>query len=807
MTSRTHSTLRPTFAAACLGLALAARAQVPPPPVSPAPVVHLEYDAKGNFTKSILAKDQPGFGFATDHAYDGLSRRFKTKDARNKDTWFGYNGREDLASVTDPRGLITNYELNGLGDLKGLGSPDTGNALMKPDDAGRPKTRTDSRGVLTTFEHDALGRLHSLTYSQSGQASQVVIWNHDQTGAGFSYGLGRLTSTQFPSGSATYGYDPLGRLLTTTQTVTADTTVSLTTGYGYDAAGNITRITYPSGRVLHIPHSGGLPVGMSLAPSAEGAPVPLVGNLSFEPAPGGAAVPRAWEWQLNSGTIAHTRVFDLYGRLVRYPLGGALRDLTYDPADRIVHYTHWDTATGASVAALNQDFGYDELGRLTQITTSVGSWTIGYDDNGNRSAVTASSNSGAPTTRTYTTDPASNRLLALDNPGRTLTPDAAGNVVSDRQGLTYLNFTIDLMGRIAAIEGTRDGARYLTTAYAHDAAGQRVLKKALAERLCINRSDRGSCMTVPVPAGTGVVYAYDQAGRLLGEYRLQDGAVLREYVWLQDMPVAVIDGTAGSPQIYYVQTDHLGTPRTVIDRAGVQRWSWMAEPFGNSAPVEDPVGFGAFRLNLRMPGQYFDAESGLAYNWHRSYDAGVGRYTQSDPIGLQGGINTYAYVENQPTKYSDPTGLYIPGVHNSLAYTQAQGTCLEKRATDLGNMTGGVDREPGSQLPENSHQHAMCAAGADKRGCRIRFEQYVFAEMSRCDLKGLAHALHAVQDSFAPGHVGFHSWKGMPGQPDGESWLAATWHGVRDLFPFTSEPAKMTKALINEWCSRCGDCK
>jgi RHS repeat-associated protein len=130
-------------------------------------------------------------------------------------------------------------------------------------------------------------------------------------------------------------------------------------------------------------------------------------------------------------------------------------------------------------------------------------------------------------------------------------------------------------------------------------------------------------------------------------------------LWLQGMPLAIIDGSPATPAIYYVQTDHIDTPRVVLDRQGRQRWSWVAEPFGNSAPVTNPLGLGALTLNLRMPGQYFDSESGLSYNWHRSYDAGVGRYTQSDPIGLEGGINTYSYAESDPVDKSDPSGLIV----------------------------------------------------------------------------------------------------------------------------------------------------
>ena len=117
--------------------------------------------------------------------------------------------------------------------------------------------------------------------------------------------------------------------------------------------------------------------------------------------------------------------------------------------------------------------------------------------------------------------------------------------------------------------------------------------------------------------------------------------------------------TVGDPGFFYVHADQLGTPRAITrpsDNAVV--WEWAnSEPFGNNGPNESPSALGTFTYNLRFPGQYFDTETGTHYNRFRDYDPGVGRYIESDPIGLGGGINTFGYVQGNPLILSDPAGL------------------------------------------------------------------------------------------------------------------------------------------------------
>ena len=148
-------------------------------------------------------------------------------------------------------------------------------------------------------------------------------------------------------------------------------------------------------------------------------------------------------------------------------------------------------------------------------------------------------------------------------------------------------------------------------------------------------------------------------------------AVGLEGVTLDGMAYTLFDGratwdragktSAATPlatAVYYIYADHLNTPRVITDTTNRVVWKWDSDPFGTDFPQEGTTQNGArFEYNLRFPGQYYDSETNLHYNYFRDYDPSTGRYVQSDPIGLGGGINTYAYVGGNPLSFTDPTGL------------------------------------------------------------------------------------------------------------------------------------------------------
>ena len=164
--------------------------------------------------------------------------------------------------------------------------------------------------------------------------------------------------------------------------------------------------------------------------------------------------------------------------------------------------------------------------------------------------------------------------------------------------------------------------------------------------------------TTPEPVNNDRLYHYNDAGLLTTEFD-GDGNILLEHVYLGSTPVAVIkDGTT-----YFVHVDHLGTPRSITRQNNTVVWGWESKPFGDDA-VTDLIGL---EYNIRMAGQYEDSESGLFYNWNRTYSPKTGRYLESDPIGLGGGLNTYGYVGGNPNSFTDPKGLQFLSASNSVA--------------------------------------------------------------------------------------------------------------------------------------------
>jgi RHS repeat-associated protein len=136
------------------------------------------------------------------------------------------------------------------------------------------------------------------------------------------------------------------------------------------------------------------------------------------------------------------------------------------------------------------------------------------------------------------------------------------------------------------------------------------------------------------------------------------------WIWLDGMPLAEVEfkynsaGAITSTGKYYLHSDHLNTPRLATNQAQTLLWSWDSDAFGLGTPNTDVDGDGVLLdIPLRFPGQVFEAYSNLNYNYFRDYDPNTGRYVQSDPIGLEGGLNTYGYVQANPLISSDMYGL------------------------------------------------------------------------------------------------------------------------------------------------------
>ncbi|MCZ2112525.1 MAG: RHS repeat-associated core domain-containing protein [Anaerolineae bacterium] len=304
-----------------------------------------------------------------------------------------------------------------------------------------------------------------------------------------------------------------------------------------------------------------------------------------------------------------------------------------------------------SRATPDRSYQYDPLYRLSKANagaTTRESYT--YSPTGDRTSATVN---GA--TQAYTYTAGTHHLASVGATVRSY--DANGNTTSN-------NLAYDQRNRLAGwkLQGGQISLGGDSAQYGYNGKGERTVKQVTYNDHCL----APACYPGPgAPTGwlTGTAaFAYDEAGHLIGEYpSLYGPGRNTEYVNLDSTPIAAIR----SSQLHEIETDHLGTPRAIVKpgttpstNVTVWRWDLLGNTFGADAPNEDPDGDGtAFTFNLRYPGQYRDAETGLSYNRSRDFDASIGRYVESDPIGVNGGVNTYSYVNQNPLVAIDPSGL------------------------------------------------------------------------------------------------------------------------------------------------------
>ena len=706
----------------------------------------VSYDANGE----PVTRTDP-LGQATRRTLDALRRTTGTTFADNASVQQAWNALDQLTQVTDPKGVRTQYETNAFGEVTAETSPDSGTRRHTRDAGGAITQTEDAKGQVTRFERDALGRATRIIQADGAQA--VLAYD----------AMGNLTGHEDASGSTRYERDLLGRVITKVQAVNdnASNPSRFQVGYQWEG-GELASLTYPSGlKVIYHREAGRITGIDAQRPGKRQLPQPWITALSHT----ALGQPQAWRWA--SGDSA-SRQFDADGRLVAtefarygYDAAGRMTSIAQDLWARI---TQPDGTATLSTATLAWQAGYDNRDRLVRFTRAGQDIRYTYDANGNRlsavrqvtsdsdlDGVFEDSDLQEATSQAMQVDAGSNRLLGFTQTVPVTSQvayavDANGSMISDGAR----EFAYDSGGRLARVMLTQ-GSEAASIRYLHNTLGQRVFKSEIeAQATAPDAATLGDTFIAwlkklfgwlfnqaQATTSIGTAYVYGDGPipewALLGEYDngSASGRGRTEYLWLPTEDGSAIPvGFFRGGQFFAVHPDHLGTPRLVTNDANEPVWQWPYSAFGDNKPTgvlkatpnprsaltNQPQLLRAttpIEFNLRMPGQYHDAETGLAYNYWRSYCPACGRYVQADPIGWAGGWNRFNYSGSNPLLRMDPLGLkdfqiYFDAGSGTLWVTPPEST--ESEGFPAGNNTTSTSR---GAWPEGVYRYSYSTVHRD----------------------------------------------------------------------------------------------
>jgi len=594
-------------------------------------VIAYDYDPKWNkITQTTTYKADGTPLVLNQQTYDtstgNLTRR---TDANGHTTTYSYTAKGQLQTITDPRGQVTRLAYNDAGDLTRITDPLGHQTELTPDAVGRTIAATDALGYSTQYNlnardqqtqiTDASGNPVTLAYDIRGNLTSVTNQNNRVIETNTYDDANRLLTRTDGSGRTdTYTYDAAGNVNTYTDRN------GQTTTYNYDTNNRLQEITYSDGSRQNYSYDAlGRLVTVSDAQGTISYHYDSLNRIAQVTTPQGTlkyaydSLNRRTQLQTPQQTVAYG--YDDAGNLTQITYGAEVVAIDYDENNRRRQLTYPN--------GIIATYTYDDASRLTGLryqrgTTVIEQITYAYDPNGNiiqRTRVGAGSHQEPQKNATY--DPNTNRLISLN--GETFQYDNNGNLTTRTNTCGTTTYTWNVKNQLTGINGYKPDCAVLSASFQYDALGRRT-------QATINNQT-----TTYLHDGMDVIAE-------MGQHPAQ-------YLRTNNIDEAIARYT--SQEDRYLLTDLLGSTLMLTDDQANPTTTYSYSPFGETAAQGE---------STTNPVQYTGRENdqtGMYYYRARYYVPRLGRFVASDPIGLEGGLNTYAYVLNNPLRWKDPRGL------------------------------------------------------------------------------------------------------------------------------------------------------